>query len=111
MVTTVVPINNSFHICKDRLLMKTMLVPLIDHRSLTEGTMRDGKLFPRYGNGSHYILISRDAVLSKETRMFGQDIHMVGRMCKIHSSVNATSSPTQDALFEEFNFQFEGNIT
>ena len=71
----------------------------------------DGKLIPRYGNHSTYILLSQDAVISRKTRMFGQDINVVGRVCKIHNSVNATSSASTDALFEVFNFQFEGNLT
>ena len=73
--------------------------------------MVDGKLIQKYENRSTYILLSQDAVLSKKTKMFGQDIHVIGRICKIHNSVNATSSPSTDALFEESSFQFEGNMT
>ena len=60
---------------------------------------------------STYILVSQDAVLSKTTKMFGQDIHVIGRTCRIHNSVNDTSSPSANALFEDFNFQFQGNMT
>ena len=73
--------------------------------------MVDGKLIRKYGNHSTYILLSQDAVLSKKTKMFGQDIHVVGRVCTIHNSVNASYSASTDALFEEFSFQFEGNLT
>ena len=111
MVTEVVPISNSSHKCEDKVLVKTMLVPLINYRSRMEVTMVDGKLIQKYGNRSTYILLSQDAVLSKKTKMFGQDIYVIGRVCKIHNSVNATSSPSTDALFEEFSFQFEGNLT
>ena len=111
MVTTVVPISNSSHKCKDRLLLKRMLVPLVNHKSCTEVTLINGRLYPKYGNMSTYILLSQDAVLSKSTKMFGQDIHVIGRTCRIHNSVNATSSQSADALFEDFNFQFEGNMT
>ena len=107
MVTTVVPITNSSQKCEDKLLVKTMLVPLVNHRSC----MEDGRLHQKYGNRSTYILLSQDAVLSKKTKMFGQDIHVIGRICRIHSSVNATSSPSADALFEDFSFKFEGNLT
>merc|ERR1712030_157608 len=79
--------------------------------SRMEVQLVDGKLIPRYSNYSTYILLSQDAVLSKKTRMFGQDINVVGRVCKIHNSVNASSTASTDALFEVFNFQFEGNLT
>ena len=88
-----------------------MLVPLVNHRSRMEVTMEDGRLHQKYGNMSTYILLSQDAVFSKKTKMFGQDMHVIGRICRIHSSVNATSSSSADALFEDFSFQFEGNLT
>ena len=88
-----------------------MLVPLVNHKSRIEVTMINGRLYHKYGNMSTYILLSQDAVLSKTTKMFGQDIHVIGRTCRIHNLVNATSSPSADALFEDFNFQFEGNMT
>ena len=81
-----------------------------NHKSRIEVTMVNGRLHHKYGNTSTYILLSQDAVLSKTTKMFGQTIHVVGRTCRIHKSVNATSSPSADALFEDFSFQFEGNI-
>jgi hypothetical protein len=93
------------------LLVKTMLTPVLNHRSRMEVSLVDGKLIQKYGNHSTYILLSQDAVLSKKTRMFGQDINVVGRVCTIHNSVNASSSASTDALFEVFSFQFEGNLT
>ena len=111
MVTSVVPISNYSHKCEDKLLLKTMIVPLVNHKYCMEVMMVDGRLQQKYGNSSTYILISQDAVLSKKTKMFGRDIHVIGRICRIHNSVNATSSPSADPLFEDFNFQFEGNMT
>ena len=89
MVTSVVPISNSSHKCEDKLLLKTMVVPLINHKSRMEVTMVDGRLHQKYGNRSTYILLSQDAVLSKQTKMFGRDIHVIGRICRVHNSVNA----------------------
>ena len=71
LVTTLAPINNSSSSCKDQLLTKTLMVPIVDHRGRTEITLKDGRMFPRGGNGSQYYIISRDAVLSKETQFFG----------------------------------------
>ena len=111
MVTTIIPISDPSQKCSDRLLMKTMMVPLVDHRARTTVTKDNGRLYPKYRDRSTYILISQDRVLSKSIKMFGQDIHVVGRTCLIHSSVNATSTPSTDALFEDFEFGQEGNLT
>ena len=43
--------------------------------------------------------------------MFGREINVVGRICNIHNSVNATSTASTDGLFEVFSFQFKGNMT
>ena len=111
LVTTLAPINNSSSNCEDQILTKTLMVPIIDHRGRTEITLKDGRMFPRGGNGSQYYIISRDAVLSKETQFFGRTSHIVGRMCTVDSSVNATTTPSPDVLFEVFTLQFNGTIT
>ena len=91
--------------------MKTLLTPIIDHRKRMEMTLIDGKFVPRYGNHSFYVIMSQSTLLSKNQRMFGQDINVVGRLCKIHESVNASSIPSNDPLFEIFEFEFEGKMT
>ena len=67
LVTTLAPINNSSTSCQDQLLTKTLMVPIVNHRGRTEITLKDGRMFPRHGDGSQYYIIFRDAVLSKET--------------------------------------------
>ena len=42
MVTTIIPISGSSDKCEDRLIMKTMMVPLVDHRSRTVVTQENG---------------------------------------------------------------------
>ena len=71
----------------------------------------NGRLYKKYGNRSTYILISQNAILSRTTKLFGKWINVVGRTCDIHSSVNATSSPSSDPLFEDFHFKLVGNLT
>ena len=93
------------------ILVKTMLTHVLNHRSQMEVSLVDGRIIQKYGNHSTYIILSQDAVLSKKTRMFGQDINVVGLVCKIHNSVNASSTNSTDALFEVFTFKFEGNLT
>ena len=111
IVTMAIPISGSELKCDNMLLVKTMITPVLNPKSRKEVTLVDGKLRKKYGNHSTYILLSKDAVISKKSRMFGQDINVVGRICSIHNSVNATSTASTDALFEVFSFQFKGNMT
>ena len=111
MVTSAISVSGSSRKCKDMVLMKTLLTPILDHRSHMEMSLVDGKFIPKYGNHSFYIIMSQSSIMSKNSRMFGQDINVVGRMCKIHNSVNASSIPSDDALFEVFDFKFEGKLT
>ena len=71
----------------------------------------EGKFVPRYGNQSFYVIMSQSTLLSKSQRMFGRSINVVGRSCKIHESVNASSIQSNDPLFEIFEFKFKGNLT
>ena len=93
MVTSIIPIYNNSFKCDNKLLLKTLVIPILDHTDST------------------YILISKDSVISKKTRMFGSEINIIGRTCIIHESINATSTPSPDPLFKNLNFNFEGNIT
>merc|ERR1712030_111637 len=111
MVTSAISISGSSRKCEDMLLVKTMLTPILNHRSRLEISLIDGRFTHKYGNHSTYILISQDAVLSKQTRLFGHDINVVGRVCKIHNSINASSKSSPDKLFEIFKFEFEGTVT
>ena len=111
MYTSAIQISGTSRKCKDMVLMKTLLTPIIDHRSRMEMVVIDGKFIPRYGNHSFYVIMSQSTLLSKNQRMFGQDINVVGRLCKIHKSVNASSIPSNDPLFEIFEFEFNGTMT
>merc|ERR1712030_27053 len=108
--TSAIQISGSSRKCKDMVLMKTILTPIIDHRSRLEMVSIDGKFIPRYGNHSFYIVMSQSNLLSKNQRMFGQDINVVGRLCRIHTSVNASSIPSNDQLSEVFEFRFNGSL-
>ena len=91
--------------------MRTILTPIIDHRSRMEMNLINGKLIPRYGNQSFYFVMSQSNLLSKSQRMFGRSINIVGRSCRVHISVNASSVKSNDPLFEIFEFNFKGNLT
>ena len=92
-------------------LMKTILTLIIDHRNRMEMTLVNGKFIPRYGNHSFYVIMSQSTLLSKSQRMFGKNINVVGRSCRVHKSINASSIQSNDPLFEIFEFDFEGNLT
>merc|ERR1712074_84530 len=109
-VTNVVSTLNSRK-CDSTLLVKTLVTPIINYRSRLLVTMKNGRLVRKYGTRSSYILLSQDALISKKTRMFNQEIQVVGRICTVDNSINASSTPSNDALYEEFTLTFEGNIT
>ena len=111
LVTTLVPLNNRSHQCSDMMLLKTLIVPTIDHKSRIEVHKENGTIRRRYGSNSSHIVISNNAAVSKETRMFGTTMSVVGRTCEIANSVNATSSQSSDPLMEHFSFSFDGNLT
>merc|ERR1712030_176191 len=100
-VTNVVSTSNSRK-CDSTVLVKTLVTPILNYRSRLAVSLKNGRLVRKYGKHSSYILLSQDAVISKRTKMFGQDIHVGGRIC----TVNATPSPSHDALFEEFTLNF-----
>merc|ERR1712030_273589 len=109
-VTNLVSTSNSRR-CDSTILVKTLVTPILNYRSRLSVTMKNGRLVRKYGKHSSYILLSQDAIISKRTRMFNQEIQVVGRICSVDNSINASSTPSNDALYEEFTLNFEGNIT
>ena len=109
-VTNVVSTSSSRR-CDSTVLVKTLVTPIIDYRSRTSVTLKDGKLIRKYGKQSSYILLSQEALVSKKTRMFNQEVQIVGRICTVDNSINASSSPSDDALFEIFTLNFNGTLT
>merc|ERR1712030_10687 len=99
-VTNIVATSNSRQ-CDSTLLVKTLVTPIVDYRSRLLVTMKNGRLIRKYGTHSSYILLSQDALISKKTRMFNQDIQVVGRICTVDNSINTSSTPSNDALYEE----------
>ena len=102
LVTTLTPVNNMSSSCKDQILTKTLLIPNFDHFGGTEMRLSNGRMVPKHGNSSHYYVISEDSILSKETQIFGRASQVVGRMCTIINTINASSIPSTDVLMEVF---------
>ena len=111
VTTFVIPTKPSSAMCEERMILKTLFVPVINHRSRRVVIMEGGKMFPKFGEKSRYILISRNSLLSKQTKLFESSVRIIGRSCSIHISVNATVSPAPNPLFEDFHFRLNGNLT
>ena len=44
LVTTLIPLNNRSHRCKDMMILKTLIVPIIDHTSRREVQKKNGTI-------------------------------------------------------------------
>ena len=111
IVTTVVPLSRVSLRCEDTILLKTMIVPHIKFNSRLNFKLNNGLLQRSHSNESTYTLLSQDSIFSKATKMFGQQVHVIGRTCKVDKSINSSSIPTGNLLFENYIFHFDGEIT
>ena len=111
MTTFIIPTRASSAMCEDRMILKTLFVPVVNHCSRRVVIKEGDRIYPKFGDKSRYILLSRNSFLSKETKLFESSVRIVGRSCSIHVSVNATVTPAPNPLFEDFHFQLNGNLT
>ena len=73
-------------------------------------SIKDGQLQKRYTNASSYTLLSEDSIISQSTKLFGQKTQVIGRSCIVSKSINGSSTPSGNFLFENYHFTFEGQI-
>ena len=111
MVTTLIPVAGHSNKCSNKLLMKTLHVTLVNHRTRTTIVMENGKLYPITGDRSRYLIIPQDGILSKAAELFNQEIHVVGRTCWADQSINATAGTTPNPLFQTFTLRIPKNMT
>merc|ERR1739844_503444 len=111
MVTTIIPVAGHSNKCSNKLLMKTLHVTLVNHRTRTTIVRENGKLYPITGDRSRYLIIPQDGILSKAAELFSQEIHVVGRTCWADHSINATAGTTPNPLFQTFTLQIPKNMT
>ena len=71
LVTTLSPVSNTSTSCKDQILTKTLMIPVVDHRKKTEIRILNGRMVPKDGEISHYFIIPKNSVMSRETELFG----------------------------------------
>ena len=67
MTTNMIPLKSRTNKCKDALIAKTMLIPVIKFNSSTVFDVKNGLLQKKYKNESHYNLLSKDSVISKSS--------------------------------------------
>ena len=61
LVTTIIPVSGTSGKCGNRLLMKTLFVTVVNHRTRTVITKEGDRLYPS-GNRSRYLLIPQDGI-------------------------------------------------
>ena len=103
LTTTVIPLRMSSNKCKNAIVSKTMMIPVIIFNSSTTFEIKNGQLQKRYMNASSYILLSEDSIISQSTKLFGQRTQVIGRSCTI-------STTSGNFLYEKYHFTFEGQI-
>ena len=87
------------------------MIPVVKFNSRMYFRINNGLLQRRYTNESTYTLLSKDSIISQSTKMFGQRTHVIGRSCTVDKSINSSSTPSGNFLFENYQFSFEGQIT
>ena len=112
LVTTLSPISNTSAMCRNQVLTKTLLIPVVDHRRRTEIEIKGNRMVPRnvpmLHKNPHYFIIPEDSVMSRETDLFGRGSHVVGRICTASSSINASATTSTEAVSESFRLEFPG---
>ena len=111
MVTSILPLKGHSTQCNNRLLMKTLYVSVVNHRTRTTIVKEGDRIYPASGDRTSYLLIPQDGVLSKSAELFTQEIHMVGRTCWAHHTINATAVPSPSPLFQTFTLRIPENMT
>jgi hypothetical protein len=114
LVTTLSPISNTSAMCRNQVLTKTLLVPVVDHHRRTEIEIKGNRMIPRstplMQETPHYFIIPEDSVMSRETDLFGKGAHVVGRICTASSSINASAITSAEAVSESFRLEFQGKL-
>ena len=100
--------------CRNQILTKTLLLPVVDHRRRTEIEIRGNRMIsrdvPMLHKNPHYFIIPEESVMSRETDLFGRGAHVVGRICTASSSINASATTSTEAISESFRLEFSGYL-
>ena len=114
LVTTLSPISNTSAMCRNQILTKTLVIPVVDHLRRTEIEIKGNRMIPRntpmLQEDPQYFIIQKDSVMSAETDLFGKGSHVVGRICTASSSINASAATSTEAISESFRLEFSGKL-
>jgi len=108
--TSVFSEDPSVRTCRSTTVTKTLVVPVIDSLSITEYETKDGRLVKVNSKPGFYNIIPSEAILSKKTTIFGENIQVTGRSCEVREDVVTEVEPTGDFLSDKLLFKFNGTI-
>ena len=112
LVSKLTPINKDSRSCRNSVMAKTLVAPLVDMPTKTTYQIAEnGHLINNNGRSGTYIVLSADAMLGKKTNLFGEEIHVVGRTCEVDNSVRTSTSSTGNFLREKFDMECPGNLS
>merc|ERR1712141_764652 len=94
--TSVFSEDPSVRTCRSTTVSKTLVVPVIDSLSITEYKSEDGKLVKVNSKPGFYNIIPSEAILSKKTTIFGENIQVTGRSCEVREDIITEVEPTGD---------------
>merc|ERR1712105_352981 len=83
---------------------------VIDSLSITEYETKDGRLVKVNSKPGFYNIIPSEAILSKKTTIFGENIQVTGRSCEVREDIITEVEPTGDFLSDKLLFKFNGTI-
>ena len=110
MTTSLLPLKPNSNKCRDTMLLKTLVIPIINFNQSKVFKIDQG-LLKEYSDKNTYTLLSQDSVLSKETTLFKRKIQIIGCSCTVANSVNSSSTSSGNYLVENYKFTFFGQLT
>ena len=111
LTTTLIPLVEGSVKCKNTMITKTLLIPIIKPKSTLTFSTKNGQLRQDHNQTNVYTLVSKDAVISKATTLFGRHIQIIGRTCEVSNTVNSSSTSSGNYLYENYSFVFQGELT
>ena len=98
--------------CATTTVTKTLVIPVLDNLYITEYETQDrsGKLVKVNSKPGYYNIIPAEAILSRKTTLFNENIQVTGRSCEVSNKIETEVEKTGDFLTDRFRFYFNGTI-
>ena len=110
MATSLLSLQPNYNKCKDSMLLKTLVIPIVDFNQ-SKVFQTDQGLLKEYSDKDTYTLLSQDSILSQNVTLFKRKIQIIGRSCTVANSVNSSSTSSGNYLVENYKFTFFGQLT